>query len=47
MSHCCMATCIAHRRSVYINIQDRKWVNADGWPCEAMTIAPIQPQDLT
>lgn len=46
MSYCCMAVCLAHGRSVYIDIQDRNWVHADGWPCEGMADAPIHPEDL-
>ena len=46
MSYCCMARCLAHRREVYISIQDRAWVHSDGWPCAAMAAAPIQPEDL-
>jgi hypothetical protein len=42
-----MGSCLKHRREVYINIQDRAWVHTDGWPCDGMTEAPIQPQDLT
>lgn len=46
MSHCTMATCVAHRRSVYVNIQEMTWVHADGWPCDDMLYAPISPLDL-
>jgi hypothetical protein len=47
MSYCCMAVCLTHGRDVYVNIQDRAWVQADGWPCDGMTEALIQPEDLT
>ena len=46
MSYCCMAVCLAHRLDVYINIQDRAWVHASGWPCDGLSAAPIWPEDL-
>ena len=56
-SYCCMAVCLAHRRDVYICIwcpahpgpgmcDDKGWVHADGWFCEAMEKAPITAGDL-
>jgi hypothetical protein len=33
MSYCNRASCLAHHRPVYFNLQDRAWVHTDGWPC--------------
>lgn len=46
MSYCCQATCLAHRRPVFIQPAWNQWVHTDCWPCEAMADAPIQPEDL-
>lgn len=57
MSYCCQATCLAHRRPVYICIwcpkhpgtamcEHKGWVHTDGWFCEAMEKAPITAGDL-
>lgn len=35
-SYCCMATCLAHKRGLYWNLQDHAWVHPDGWPCPAL-----------
>jgi hypothetical protein len=34
MSYCNRASCLAHRRAMYWNMQDRAWVHTDGWPCD-------------
>lgn len=46
MSYCCRAICLAHGRDVYVDIQCRAWVHADGWACEGMAETPIHPEDL-
>jgi hypothetical protein len=35
VSYCNRASCLAHRRAMYWNLQEGRWVHADGWPCEA------------
>lgn len=37
-SYCNSATCLAHRRGVYVNLQEWAWVHTDGWPCDAMAV---------
>ena len=34
MSYCNRASCLAHHRAIYWNLQDRAWVHTDGWPCD-------------
>ena len=46
VSYCCRAICLAHGRDVYVDIQCRAWVHADGWACEGMAETPIHPEDL-
>ena len=46
MSYCCMATCLAHRREVFIQPAWRQWVHTDCWPCDALAGAPVYPEDL-
>ncbi len=46
MSYCTSATCLAHRRGVFIQLwpdgPPYPWVHTDGWPCDAMP--PATPQ---
>lgn len=45
MSYCNRASCLAHHRAIYWNLQDRAWVHTDGWPCDGQAFYDEGPRD--
>lgn len=47
MSYCTRATCLAHRRLVFVMIPWKQWVHTNCFPCEALEDLEIAEGDLS
>jgi hypothetical protein len=47
MSYCTRATCLAHKRLVFVMIPWKRWVHTNCFPCEALADLEIAEGDLS